>query len=205
MKAELNLKIIDTPEKAFLIGLANCQALHYWKSSKEFLAQNILPIELPIYNSEYAKSYDWFNNKFKDYIESIFYKNNKIGHTWLHVNIWITLESIDNLQCKYIPIKKSLYDYYIRGLFYLHAFEENVPFIKSNRDPFYIIGPIQLVETLSKKLNDYYNLTDFEIEYYKLPNPMNFAILKYMKTEKNIEYFKNIWWNSSDLFDSLNN
>ena len=45
MVKELDLKTIDSKEKAFLIGASSSHLIKYWKVSKELLAKNILRIE----------------------------------------------------------------------------------------------------------------------------------------------------------------
>ena len=200
MKKELNLKIIDSKEKAFLIGLSNCQALYYWRNSKEYLEKNILYLSFSVnsFPINYEILYNWFNKHFEKNIISMEYRLSS-GHPWLEILISITEDSKDNLQCKYIPIKKSLYNYYIRGMFYYYSFENEIPFKNYVSNTIDIVGPILLLNTLSKKLNDYYNLTDFEIIYHQ--NPLKFGSLQYAKNEQNIKYFKNIWSCTKDLFN----
>ena len=45
MVKELDLKTIDSKEKAFLIGATSSHLIKYWKVSKELLDKNILYIE----------------------------------------------------------------------------------------------------------------------------------------------------------------
>lgn len=204
---ELNLKVIDTPEKAFLIGYSNCQPLHYWKDTREALSKNILVIEYALHGykeNERQIIYDWFVKTFGDYIVDISLNENRYNHkkTWLKISIQITPESKDNLQCKYIPIKKTLYDYYIRGMFYGLSFRKNSPAYQmgyKGRLPFTIVGCDSLIYTLCDKLYDYYGLYDYEIRDEHVPN--HICCLNYTNDLSNIKYFDKVWENSNDLFD----
>ena len=80
MKKELDLKTIDSKEKAFLIGATSLQIITYWKDSKELLAKNILRVEwcLASFNDDSFKGVNqkeiiknWFIRNFGDYIDKI--------------------------------------------------------------------------------------------------------------------------------------
>ena len=57
MEKELDLKTIDSKQKAFLIGATSSQIIKFWKDSKELLAKNILRVEwcLASFNDDSTK------------------------------------------------------------------------------------------------------------------------------------------------------
>ena len=80
MVKELDLKTIDSKEKAFLIGASSSHLIKYWKTSKELLAKNILHIEwcLASFNDDSFKGENqkeiiknWFIKNFGDYLDKI--------------------------------------------------------------------------------------------------------------------------------------
>ena len=121
MIKELDLKTIDSKEKAFLIGASSSHLIKYWKVSKELIAKNILRIEwcLASFNDDSFKGENqkeiiknWFIRNFGDYIDKIEITPNKFGNEnwWINIYFRITEDSKNNIE-KYIPVKKDLYDY----------------------------------------------------------------------------------------------
>ena len=161
MVKELDLKTIDSKEKAFLIGATSSHLIKYWKVSKELLDKNILRIEwcLASFNDDSFKGENqkeiiknWFTKKFGDYIDKIEITPNIFGNEnwWINIYFRITEDSKNNIE-KYIPVKRELYDYYIRGMFGSFSFRKN--FLASHTSsnyPFCIIGNNNFLKTLSK-------------------------------------------------------
>ena len=147
MVKELDLKTIDSKEKAFLIGATSSHLIKYWKVSKELLAKNILCIEwcLASFNDDSFKGENqkeiiksWFIKKFGDYIDKIEIAPNKFGNEnwWINIYFRITEDSKNNIE-KYIPVKKDLYDYYIRGMFGSFSFRKNFKTERRNKYKIY--------------------------------------------------------------------
>ena len=210
MVKELDLKAIDSKEKAFLIGATSSHLIKYWKVSKELLAKNILRIEwcLASFNDDSFKGENqkeiiknWFIRNFGDYIDKIEITPNKFGNEnwWINIYFRITEDSKNNIE-KYIPVKKDLYDYYIRGMFGSFSFRKNFSAsYTSTNYPFCIIGNNDFLKTLSKKLNDYYKLTEYHLHIDN--SPKKFGYLSYLKNKENTEYFNSVFEKTQDLFD----
>ena len=211
MKKELDLKTIDSKEKAFLIGTASSHLIKYWKDSKELLAKNILRVEwcLASFNDNLSKEENqkeiiknWFIRNFGDYIDKIEITPNIFGNEnwWLIIYFRITEDSKNNIE-KYIPVKKDLYDYYIRGMFGSYSFRSKSPvsYTSSKYYPFCILGNNNFLKTLSKKLKDYYNLTEYHLHIDN--SPKKFGYLSYSKNKENTEYFNSVFEKTQDLFD----
>lgn len=210
MKKELDLKTIDSKQKAFLIGATSSQIIKFWKDSKELLAKNILRIEwcLASFNDDSTKGENqkeiiknWFIKNFGDYIDKIEFLPNICGNEnhWIIIYFRITEDSKSNIE-KYIPVKKDLYDYYIRGMFGSYSFRKYSAILSSSSNyPFCIIGNNNFLKTLAKKLNDYYNLTEYHLHIDNTPK--KFGYLSYLKNKENTEYFNSVFEKTQDLFD----
>ena len=222
MEKKLNLKTIDTPLKAFLIGHSNCCCWNQWQHGQELLNKNILLLEFTL--SQYNEDErffirNWFIKNFSEYGQTYMqYVPHKLCPT-LYLELRITPESKDNIGEKYIPVKKELYDYYIRGMFwnnyvfrskntylnYTFCFTgENYNYgicIKNVVNPekiciIHINGNKHIIPTVAKKLQDYYNLTNYYIRKNNIGNT-----LIYLPDNKNTEYFNSVFEKTQDLFD----
>lgn len=207
MIKELDLKTIDSKEKAFLIGATSSHLIKYWKVSKELLDKNILCIDWCLTSfKENQKEIikNWFIINFGDYIDKIEITPNKFGNKnwWLVVYFRITDDSKTNIE-KYIPIKKDLYDYYVRGMFGSFSFRKNSPASRTtsrypSNSQFCILGTNNFLKTLTKKLNDYYGLTEYHIHIDN--SPTKFGWLSYTGNDENTRYFNSVFENTKDLF-----
>ena len=207
MVKELDLKTIDSKEKAFLIGATSSHLIKYWKVSKELLDKNILYIEWCLVSfKENQKEIikNWFIRNFGDYIDKIEITPNKYGNKnwWLVVYFRITDDSKNNVE-KYIPVKKDLYDYYVRGMFGSFSFRKNSTASRTTSHypsnyQFCILGTNNFLKTLTKKLNDYYGLTEYHIHIDN--SPAKFGWLSYTGNDENTRYFNSVFENTKDLF-----
>ena len=204
MIKELDLKTIDSKEKAFLIGATSSHLIKYWKVSKELLDKNILYIEWCLTSfKENQKEIikNWFIRNFGDYINKIEITPNKYGYKnwWLVVCFRITDDSKTNIE-KYIPVKKDLYDYYVRGMFGSFSFRKNSPASRTTSHypsnyQFCILGTNNFLKTLTKKLNDYYGLTEYHIHIDN--SPAKFGWLSYTGNDENTRYFNSVFENTN--------
>ena len=207
MIKELDLKTIDSKEKAFLIGATSSHLIKYWKVSKELLDKNILYIEWCLASfKENQKEIikNWFIRNFGDYIDKIEITPNKYGNKnwWLVVYFRITDDSKNNVE-KYIPVKKDLYDYYVRGMFGSFSFRKYSPASRTTSHypsnyQFCILGTNNFLKTLVKKLNDYYGLIEYHIHTDN--SPAKFGWVSYPGNVENTRYFNSVFENTTDLF-----
>ena len=80
------------------------------------------------------------------------------------------------------------------------SFRKNSPALHTSSNyPFCIIGNNNFLKTLSKKLNDYYNLTKYHLHIDN--SPKKFGYLNYLKNKENTEYFNLVFEKTQDLFD----